>query len=55
MILVCKFMDIESEINPKRKKYVISKEIHAVSLQDALRKERHAVVFEAREVLDDEE
>lgn len=41
-------------LQPKIRKYVIAKEITAVSIADAIRKERSATIFEIREVVNDE-
>lgn len=38
------------ELRPKMKTYLLGKEVEAVSLADALRKERGAPVIEIREV-----
>lgn len=40
---------------PKKHRYIIAKEIRAVSIADALRREKHATIIEIREVYDDQE
>lgn len=37
------------ELRPKEKTYIIGKEVSAVSVADALRKEKYAPVIEVRE------
>lgn len=43
------------DLKPKEKKYIIGKEVKAVSIADALRKERTAEVTEIREIYNDDE
>lgn len=43
------------DLEPKMKLYILGKEIKAVSIQDALRKERNATITEIREIGDVDE
>ena len=43
------------DILPKKNKYIIGKEVLAVSIQDAIRKERSAVITEIRVIEEDTE
>ena len=48
-------MDLEKELHPEEKKYYIYKEVKAVSIPDAIRKERGATIFKVAEVYEGED